>query len=93
MNYLLFYSILFDCSGVRLSETGMFIYFRRLYEKYRRRILQIAVFSYDATRDEPSEFNLGFSFSDVLRLQFYTVKLKKQNWRDYMKQDNPVAAA
>ncbi|UOF91456.1 Rpn family recombination-promoting nuclease/putative transposase [Fodinisporobacter ferrooxydans] len=71
----------------------MFIYFSRLYEKYRRRILPIAVFSYETTRDEPSEFNLGFSFLDVLRFQFFTVELQKQNWREYVKQDNPIAAA
>ncbi|MEW6276775.1 MAG: Rpn family recombination-promoting nuclease/putative transposase, partial [Bacillota bacterium] len=31
----------------------MFIYFSRLYEKYRRKILPVAVFSYDQVRDEP----------------------------------------
>lgn len=71
----------------------MFIYFSRLYEKYRKKILPIAVFSYDTIREEPHTFNLGFSFFDVLTFQFHKVELKKKHWRDYIKQDNPVAAA
>jgi len=35
----------------------MFVYFSRLYEKYRRRILPVAVFSYDRVRDEPDNDN------------------------------------
>ena len=71
----------------------MFIYFSRLYEKYRLRILPVAVFSYDRIRDEPDSFALGFPFLDVLHFRFYKLELKKQNWRDYIRSDNPVAAA
>jgi hypothetical protein len=55
--------------------------------------LPIAVFSHDQVRDEPDNFQLGFSFLDVVTFQFYTVQLKKKQWRDYIQQDNPVAAA
>ncbi|MDD2443041.1 MAG: Rpn family recombination-promoting nuclease/putative transposase [Desulfotomaculaceae bacterium] len=71
----------------------MFIYFSRLYEKYRRKVLPIAVFSYDRVRDEPDRFELGFSFLEVLNFQFYKLELKKLNWREYIHTDNPVAAA
>jgi len=71
----------------------MFIYFSRLYEKYRRRILPVAVFSYDRVRDEPDSFELGFPFMDVLQFRFYKLELKKLNWREYIHSDNPVAAA
>jgi len=71
----------------------MFNYFSRLYEKHRRRILPIAVFSYDQIRDEPDTFALGFPFLDVLRFRFYKLELKKLSWRDYIAGDNPVAAA
>jgi predicted transposase/invertase (TIGR01784 family) len=71
----------------------MFVYFSRLYEKYRRKIVPIAVFSYDQTRDEPDTFELGFPFLDVLRFCFYKLELKKLSWRDYIVSDNPVAAA
>lgn len=40
----------------------MFIYFSRLFEKYRRRIIPIAIFSYNEVRDEPDSFQLTFPF-------------------------------
>lgn len=70
----------------------MFVYFSRLYEKYRR-ILPIAVFAYEQVRDEPDFLALGFNFLEVLRFRFYKVELKKLNWRDFILSDNPVAAA
>ncbi|MED0686414.1 Rpn family recombination-promoting nuclease/putative transposase [Anoxybacillus ayderensis] len=71
----------------------MFIYFSRLFEKYRTPIVPIAVFSYDTIRDEPSTFTLQFPFGHVLDFRFFTVELRKQNWRNYIRQDNPIAAA
>ena len=71
----------------------MFIYFSRLFEKYRRRIIPIAIFSYNEVRDEPDSFQLTFPFKEVLNFQYYTIELRKNNWRDYLKQDNPIAAA
>ena len=71
----------------------MFIYFSRLYEKYRRKILPVAIFSYDQERDEPDTFQIGFSFLEILRFQFYKLELKKLNWRHYIDSNNPAAAA
>ncbi|MEM3434436.1 MAG: hypothetical protein QXP27_09740 [Candidatus Methanomethyliaceae archaeon] len=71
----------------------MFIYFSRLYEKYRRRILPVAVFAYDQTRDEPHLYAMGFTFLEVLHFRFYKPELKKLYWRDFLQSDNPVAAA
>jgi len=71
----------------------MFIYFSRLFEKHRKPILPIALFSYDFIRHEPSSFTLQFPFFDVLQFQFLVVELRKQNWRDYIRHDNPIAAA
>lgn len=71
----------------------MFVYFSRLYEKYRKRIIPIAVFSYDDKREEPDQFQVAFPFLDVLRFQYLTIELKKLNWRDFIHQNNPVAAA
>ena len=71
----------------------MFIYFNRLYEKYRCKILPVAIFSYDQERDEPDTFQIGFSFLEVLRFQFYKLELKKLNWRHYIDSNNPAAAA
>ncbi|OSX55235.1 Rpn family recombination-promoting nuclease/putative transposase [Anoxybacillus ayderensis] len=71
----------------------MFIYFSRLLEKYRKPIVPIAVFSYDTIRDERSAFTLQFPFGHVLDFRFFTLELRKQNWRNYIRQDNPIAAA
>jgi hypothetical protein len=71
----------------------MFIYFSRLYEKYRRRILPIAVFSYDKVKEEPDTLHISFPFFDVMTFRFLKVELKRKNWRDYIQQDNPIAAA
>jgi predicted transposase/invertase (TIGR01784 family) len=71
----------------------MFIYFSRLYEKYRRKIIPIAIFAYDKTKDEPQQFNVHFPFLNVLTFNFFKVELKKCNWREFVDTNNPVAAA
>lgn len=71
----------------------MFVYFSRLYQEHRCRILPIAVFSYPEQRDEPDTFKLEFPFMPVLEFHFLTLQLKKYNWRDYIQSNNPVAAA
>ena len=70
----------------------MFVYFSRLYEKYRRKILPVAVFSYDRVRDEPDSFGIVFPFLEVLNFRFYKLELKRLDWREYIHSDNPVAA-
>ncbi|MGI9952910.1 DUF4351 domain-containing protein [Moorellaceae bacterium AZ2] len=71
----------------------MFIYFSRLYEKHQKKVLPIAVFSYDSTAEEPDKHEVAFPFLKVLEFNFYKVQLKKLPWRKYIKSDNPVAAA
>ncbi|MFC0297657.1 Rpn family recombination-promoting nuclease/putative transposase [Geobacillus jurassicus] len=77
----------------RTFPERMFLYFSRLFPKYRRRILPIAVFSYDEPRDEPSSWRMQFPFLKVLDFRFLTVELRKLPWREYIRHDNPVAAA
>lgn len=71
----------------------MFIYFSRLYEKYHKRILPIAVFSHGDSRYEPDKFEISFPFKNVLSFEYYKLELHHRNWREYIDQDNPVAAA
>ncbi|NNV07635.1 Rpn family recombination-promoting nuclease/putative transposase [Geobacillus sp. C56-T2] len=71
----------------------MFLYFSRLYETYRTRIVPIAVFHHDSLREEPSVFSMEFPFGEVLQFRFFPVALRKKQWREYIRQDNPVAAA
>lgn len=48
----------------------MFLYFSRLYEKHRKRIVPLAVFSYDdVNKEEPNRFEMDFSFLHVLTFQ------------------------
>lgn len=71
----------------------MYQYFSLLYNRYRKPILPIALFTYDQIKDEPNQFTIQFPFFDVLTFSFLKVELKKQNWRAYLKSNNPVAAA
>ncbi|KQC46313.1 MULTISPECIES: Rpn family recombination-promoting nuclease/putative transposase [Geobacillus] len=77
----------------RTFPERMFLYFSRLFQKYRRRILPIAIFSYDEHHDEPSSLVVQFPFLTVLDFRFLTVELRKLPWRAYIRHDNPVAAA
>lgn len=71
----------------------MFVYFSRLFQKHRCRILPIAVFTYPERRNEADQFKLEFPFMQVLDFKFLTLELKKHNWKDYIRSNNPVAAA
>lgn len=71
----------------------MFVYFSRLYQRYRCRILPIAVFSYPEKRDEADLFQVEFPFMSVLKFHFLKLELKKHNWREYIRGNNPIAAA
>src|SRR5690554_6095856 len=71
----------------------MFNYFSRIYQKYERKIIPIAIFSYDKHRNEPNSFAISFPFKTILEFSYFTIELKKQNWRKFIHQNNPVAAA
>ena len=71
----------------------MFLYFSLLYQKYRKPILPIAVFSYDDMRSEESQFDIELLDFPVMTFNFLTLELKKKNWKDYLQSNNPVAAA
>ena len=71
----------------------MYQYFSLLYNKYRKPILPIAIFSYNENRKERNEFTIAIPFFHVLTFQFLMVELRKLNWRSYVKSNNPIAAA
>jgi len=77
----------------RTFPERMFLYFSRLFQKYRRRIVPIAIFSYDEHHDEPSSLVVQFPFLTVLDFRYLTMELRKLPWRAYIRHDNPVAAA
>ncbi|HHY22122.1 MAG TPA: hypothetical protein GX525_09680 [Bacilli bacterium] len=71
----------------------MFVYFSRLYEKYRCPIVLIAVFSYDKVKEENNRLLMTLPFFQVLDFRFLKLELASMNWREYIEQPNPVAAA
>lgn len=71
----------------------MYLYFSLLYNKYRKPILPIAVFSYDEERTTNSQFVIEFPFHRVLEFNFLKLELRQMDWRKYLKSNNPIAAA
>jgi hypothetical protein len=71
----------------------MFIYCSRLYEKFRKPILPIGVFSYNDRRDVPSEFQINLPTISVLQFRYLHLHLIKKDWRSFIRSDNPAAAA
>ncbi|WP_340026334.1 Rpn family recombination-promoting nuclease/putative transposase [Paenibacillus sp. FSL K6-1096] len=74
----------------------MFIYFSRLFERYRKDhklIIPIAIFTSDEVREEQDTLEMSIPEHNILRFQFLKVELRKQNWRRFIDSDNAVAAA
>jgi predicted transposase/invertase (TIGR01784 family) len=72
----------------------MFFYFSRLHQKYLQAIYPIVVFSFDEPyREEPQQYCVEFDDFKVMEFNFKAVQLNRLNWRDFLSQQNPVAAA
>jgi hypothetical protein len=72
----------------------MFFYFARLHQKYLQRIYPIVIFSFDEPlRAEKHVYTVEFPDWQVLEFRFRAIQLNRLNWRDYLNQANPVAAA
>jgi len=72
----------------------IFFYFARLHQKFLQRICPIVVFSFDEPdREAPSVYTVEFPDRKILEFHFKAIQLNRLNWRDYLSQANPVAAA
>jgi len=71
----------------------MFIYFSRLWQKFRCPILPVAIFSQEEESVQDGILEMKLPVLEVLRFAYYPVVLKNLDWREYLQQDNPVAAA
>jgi predicted transposase YdaD len=72
----------------------MFRYFARLHEKFALPVFPVALFSYDQPiRPEPDHYRVEFPNQHVLDFSFRTIQLNRQNWRDYVRNPNPIASA
>jgi predicted transposase/invertase (TIGR01784 family) len=72
----------------------MFFYFARLHQKYLQRVFPIVLFSFDEPyRAEVNTYTVDFPQQQVLNFSFKSIQLNRLNWRDFLEQRNPVAAA
>ncbi|MEH2077392.1 MAG: Rpn family recombination-promoting nuclease/putative transposase [Nostoc sp.] len=72
----------------------MFKYFARLHEKYDLPIYPVVIFSFDEPkRAESQNYHVTFGDFKVLEFKFAAIQLNRLNWRDFLTQPNPVAAA
>ena len=72
----------------------MFRYFARLYEKNNLPVYPIALFSgnYPLT-PAPNHHQVAFPNQVVLQFNYTVIQLNQLNWRDFLQQENPTAAA
>ena len=71
----------------------MFRYFAHLFLKHDQPILPIVILSHGIKKKEPRSFRISFPFHQVMDFNFLQLHLKRHSWKDYLKQDNPAAAA
>jgi hypothetical protein len=92
------YSFLVHIENESSSKTDfnqrLFRYFCSLFLRYNRPIYPIVVFSYDSPqRLDKSDFVIDFPDKQVLKFDYEIVQLNRLNWRDFLQQKNPIAAA
>ena len=92
------YSFLIHIENESRSNTDfnqrLFRYFCTLFLKYNRPIYPIVVFSYDSPRRlDQSNFVIDFPDKQVLNFDYQIVQLNRLDWRDFLQQKNPIAAA
>ena len=87
-----------DCEHQSSSEANfqrrMFFYFAQLHRQYLEPVYPIAIFSFDEPkRQEQNKYRVRLPGLDILEFNFLRIQLNQLNWRDFLKQKNPVAAA
>ncbi len=72
----------------------MFDYFALLMRDHQLPVYPVALLSYDTPRDlEASTLSVEFPDKTVLIFRFTVIQLNRLDWRKYLHQDNPAAAA
>ena len=92
------YSFLIHIENQASNDTEfnrrMFRYFSSLFLKYNRPIYPIALFSYDSPqRLAKDNFIVDFPDRQILRFNYQIIQLNRLDWRNFLKQKNPIAAA
>ncbi len=72
----------------------MFTYSSILIQRYRVPVYPIALLSYPSPRKAaPSSYKISFPDFEPLHFKYRTIQLNRLDWRDYVRRENPVAAA
>ncbi|MBC6476771.1 MAG: hypothetical protein GDA56_02155 [Hormoscilla sp. GM7CHS1pb] len=72
----------------------MFRYFAFLSHNHGLPVYPIAVLSFDSPRKEqPNRYEVVIDNQVILQFNYKVIQLNRLNWRDFMRQKNPVATA
>jgi Domain of unknown function (DUF4351) len=72
----------------------LFFYFAQLHRKYLQPVYPIALFSFDEPyRSEKASYQVRVPGLQVMDFNFLTIQLNRLDWRAFLTQRNPVAAA
>jgi hypothetical protein len=75
-------------------DKRMFRYFSRLYEKFDIPVYPIVLLSYDSPKTpETNIHQVAFPHKVILQFNYDVIQLNQLNWRDFLRQQNPVATA
>jgi predicted transposase/invertase (TIGR01784 family) len=91
-------SVVVNCEHQSSSKTDfhrrMFFYFAQLHRKYLQPVYPIALFSFDKPfRSEQNRYQVRVPGFNVMDFNFLTIQLNQLDWRAFLTQRNPVAAA
>ncbi|MBE9198184.1 MULTISPECIES: DUF4351 domain-containing protein [unclassified Nodularia (in: cyanobacteria)] len=75
-------------------DKRMFRYFSRLYEKFDIPVYPVVLLSYDSPKTpETNVHEIAFPHKVILQFNYDVIQLNQLNWRDFLRQQNPVATA
>jgi hypothetical protein len=91
-------SVVVNCEHQSSTETDfhrrMFFYFAQLHRQYLQPVYPIALFSFDKPfRPERDSYQVRVPSFNVMDFNFLTIQLNQLDWRAFLTQRNPVAAA
>jgi Domain of unknown function (DUF4351) len=91
-------SVVVNCEHQSSTEPDfqrrLFFYFAQLHRKYLQPVYPIALFSFDKPfRPEKNAYQVRVPGLQVMDFNFLTIQLNQLDWRTFLTQRNPVAAA
>jgi Domain of unknown function (DUF4351) len=91
-------SVVVNCEHQSSTQANfhrrMFFYFAQLHRKYLQPVYPIALFSFDQPyRSERDSYQVRVPGLQVMDFNFLTIQLNRLDWRAFLTQRNPVAAA